>query len=147
MKQHKHLGTYGIIIKDNKLLLISKVSGPYDGKLDLPGGTIEFGETPEETLKRELKEEVGINIKEYNLLDSDSVMIDWMYKGENIRTHHIGIFYKITNYEGKIKSNIQIDSINDDSMGAEFYDINKLKKEDLSQIAILELNKLGYSIK
>ena len=146
MKQHKHLGCYGIIIKDNKILLIKKVSGPYDGKLDLPGGTIEFEETPEETLKREIKEEVGIKVKEYELLDCNSIIVDWIHKGENIKTHHIGIFYKVINYEGDIKNNIDIDSINDDSMGAEFYDINKLKKEELSQIALLELNKLGYNI-
>ena len=57
MKEHKHLGVYGLIIKDEKILLIKKVTGPYDGKLDLPGRTIEFGETPEETLRRELLEE------------------------------------------------------------------------------------------
>ena len=76
MKEHKHLGTYGIIIKDNKILLIKKITGPYDGKLDLPGGTIEFGETPEQTLKREVLEEVGIEVKEYELFDTDSVIVN-----------------------------------------------------------------------
>ena len=42
MKEHKHLGVYGLIIKDDKILLINIITGPYDGKLDLPGGTIEF---------------------------------------------------------------------------------------------------------
>ena len=147
MKQHKHLGCYGIIIKDNKILLIKKVSGPYDGKLDLPGGTIEFEETPEETLKREIKEEVGIEVKEYELLDCNSIIVDWLHKGENIKIHHIGIFYKVINYEGIIKNSIDIDSRNDDSMGAEFYDINNLQKGELSEIVILELTKLGYELK
>ena len=75
MKEHKHLGAYAIIIKDNKILLIKKVTGPYDGKLDLPGGTIEFSERPEEALKRELLEEVGIEVKEYNLFDTDSMTL------------------------------------------------------------------------
>mgnify|MGYP003295650759 CR=1 FL=1 len=60
MKEYKQLGSYGLIIKNDKILLIKKSGGPYDGKLDLPGGTIEFCETPEEALIRELKEEVGI---------------------------------------------------------------------------------------
>lgn len=52
MKEHKHLGVYALIIKDDKILLIKKNGGPYHNQLDLPGGTIEFGETPEQTLKR-----------------------------------------------------------------------------------------------
>lgn len=147
MKEHKHLGAYGLIIKDNKILLIKKVTGPYDGKLDLPGGTIEFGERPEETLKREFYEETGITLKKYTLFDSDSVSFNWAYNQKEIKFHHVGIFYKIEDYTNTIKKEINIDSQNDDSMGAEFYDIEKLNKKDLSNIAILELEKIGYKLK
>ena len=51
--EDKHIGIYGLSIKDDKILLIKKKTGPYDGKLDLPGGTIEFCERPSEALKRE----------------------------------------------------------------------------------------------
>lgn len=37
-----------------------------------------------------------------------------------------------------------MDEINDDSLGAEFFDIDKLCKDQLSKIAIMELEKLGY---
>ena len=148
MKEHKHLGAYALIIKDNKILLIKKFTGPYDGKLDLPGGTIEFNETPEQTLKRELKEETGLDIIKYKLFDANSVLVDW-YKdnGDIVKVHHIGIFYQITEYKNEIIKELKIDDRNDDSLGAEFYEIDKLKKENLSAITILELEKLGYSIK
>ena len=147
MKEHKHLGAYGIIIEDEKILLIKKVTGPYDGKLDLPGGTIEFGETPSTALKRELLEEVGIEITKYEIFEANSVLVDWLYKeDELIKVHHIGIFYKILDYKNDIKKEIKIDEINDDSMGAEFYPIKELTKDKLSEIAILELEKLGYKI-
>ena len=148
MKEHKHLGVYALLIKDNKILLINKITGPYDGKLDLPGGTIEFGETPEETLKRELLEETGIEILEYVLFDANSVQINWKTKENvDVKTHHVGIFYIIKKYQNEIKKHIDIDNINDDSLGADFYDINKLTKDKLSSIAILELEKLGYKLK
>lgn len=147
MKEYKHLGVYGLIIKDNKILLIQKVTGPYDGKLDLPGGTIEFGEKPEETLKRELLEETGIEIKKYHLYDADSVSFNWTYNEKHLKFHHVGIFYEIEEYINTIKKDIEIDSQNDDSIGAEFYKINELKKSNLSNIVILELEKLGYKLK
>ena len=147
MKDYKQLGSYGLIRQDKKILLIKKVSGPYDGKLDLPGGTIEFGETPEDALKREILEETGLEIKKYSLIDADSVCFNWQYKEDVIlQVHHIGIFYEITDYKGNIKDDILIDEQNDDSLGASFYDIDKLNKNDLSKIAILELEKLGYKL-
>lgn len=146
LKENKHLGAYGIVIEDNKILLIKKVTGPYDGKLDLPGGTIEFCERPEDALKRELFEETGINITKYELFDTDSINIDWYQDDIKIKTHHIGIFYKILEYQNEIKENIEIDSKNDDSLGAKFYNIQELTKSNLSNIAILELEKLGYKL-
>lgn len=147
MNKHKHFGVYGLIIKDNQILLINKVTGPYNGKLDLPGGTIEFTEKPVDTLKRELLEETGIEITDCTLFDADSVVIDWEYKNEKIKTHHTGIFYKVLSYNNDIKKEIKIDSTNDDSLGADFYNINKLTKNKLSAITILELEKLGYKLK
>ena len=76
MKEFKQLGSYGLVINDNKILLIKKSGGPYDGKLDLLGGTIEFCERPEDALKRELLEEVGIEVSECELFDADSVAFE-----------------------------------------------------------------------
>jgi len=146
MKEFKHFGVYGLIIENNKIVLVKKNGGPYDGKFDLPGGSFEFGETPQEALKRELLEEIGINLKECELVDADSVKFDWFYNNEPLKWHHIGIFYKVLSYENNILTNVNIDDKNNDSFGAEYYDINKLKKEDLSEIAILELEKLGFKL-
>lgn len=144
MKQIKHIGAYGLVIKDNKILLIKKKGGPYDGKLDLPGGTIEFDESIEDALKRELLEEVGIEILDYNLFDVVSTNIKWIYKDELVETKHIAILYLINDYKNDIKENIEITEINDDSMGAEYFDISKLTKEQLSNIALLGLQELNF---
>ena len=42
---------------------------------------------------------------------------------------------------------MDLDNNNEDSLGAKFYNINNLNKNDLSKIVILELEKLGYKIK
>lgn len=146
MKQFKHIGSYGLILHGDKIVLIKKVGGPYNGKLDLPGGTIEWGEKPEITLVRELEEEVGIKVIDYELFDGNSITFEWTHKGELEQGHHIGFFYKINRFENEIKSDVSISEINDDSLGAQFYDIKKLKKSELSDIANLEIEKLGYKL-
>ena len=142
-KEFCQYGAYGIIIKEEKILLIKKNGGPYNGKLDLPGGTIEFQEKPEDTLKRELLEEVGIKVKNFKLFDADSVNFEW----ELINGHHVGIFYRVLEFENDIQSSLNIDEVNDDSLGAEFYSISELNKDNLSLIALLELEKMGYNLK
>lgn len=147
MKEYKQLGAYGLVIKDDKILLIKKNGGPYDGKLDLPGGTIEFCERPEEALKRELMEEVGIEVVECQLFDADSVAFEWQFKEDVlVKVHHTGIFFTVSNYSNEIKNEVKVDEVNDDSLGAEFFNISKLSKNELSAIAILELEKLGYKL-
>jgi len=146
VKEFKQLGAYGLVVQNEQILLIKKNGGPYDGKLDLPGGTIEFCERPQNALIRELKEEVGINVLEAELFDADSVAFDWSYNGEPLKVHHTGIFYKVNKYSNEVKSQIEIDEQNDDSLGANYFDIKSLTRDDLSEIAIMELEKLGYSL-
>lgn len=146
MKEHKHFGAYALIIKDDKIVLIKKKTGPYDGKLDLPGGTIEFGERPEDTLVRELEEEIGVKVKKYELVDANSVAFKWKYEDKILNFHHVGIFYKVLSYDNEIKKEMKITDKNDDSLGADFYTIKALTKDKLSDIAILELEKLGYKL-
>ena len=59
--------TKGIITKDGKFLAI-KIS--YNGKtyLDLPGGRIEYGLSPEENVVKEVKEEVFLDVKVQKLI-------------------------------------------------------------------------------
>ena len=45
-----------------ELLMTRRAFNPACGKLDLPGGFVEFEETAECALQREIKEELGVNI-------------------------------------------------------------------------------------
>ena len=63
-------GTYriavrGLIIHDGKILLMerSKEARGEFGYWELPGGGLEFGEAPEEALKREIDEEVQMKVE------------------------------------------------------------------------------------
>lgn len=56
-----------IIVKDNKIFVTQRGYGEFKDWWEFPGGKIEKGETPEECLKREIKEELkaDINIDKY----------------------------------------------------------------------------------
>lgn len=87
----QHRGIYGIwFAADGRVPLIRKSRGPYSGLLDLPGGTPEVGEAPEQTLRRELTEECGVteahvrSWHEFDLVvvrDSSGHPIDFRHSG------------------------------------------------------------------
>lgn len=52
-----------IIINNNKILLTQRGYGDYKDKREFPGGKIEENETKEETIIREIKEELDASIK------------------------------------------------------------------------------------
>ncbi len=142
MKEVKstHIGSYGVIKENEKILLIKKARGGYKGKLDLPGGGIEFFETPEEALIREIKEETGLDVINFKILDAISKNFKWQMTEKIIEDlHHLGILYHVK-AKGKIKS--EPDGL--DSLGAKWYKINSLKKEELTPFAFYALGKLGY---
>ncbi|MHC4558769.1 MAG: NUDIX hydrolase [Planctomycetota bacterium] len=51
-----------ILEYEDKIVLIRRKKEPGRGKLDLPGGFMDPSETAEEALRREIKEELGINL-------------------------------------------------------------------------------------
>ena len=143
MKEVKstHVGAYGFIIKDDMVALIKKARGGYKGKLDIPGGGIEHDETPSEALKRELMEEAGVTVTDFELIDAVSRTFKWHMEEDLIEDlHHIGILYKVNVSENEVKA--EADGI--DSNGCNFYKISELDKEQLTPFAIDGLTKLGY---
>ena len=57
-----------IIIKDGKLFATQRGYGEFEGMWEFPGGKIEPGESREVALKREIQEELGVDIAIENLL-------------------------------------------------------------------------------
>ena len=66
--------TAAIIVKDGKFLIAQRKLNDdiFGGFWEFPGGKVEDGETPEECLARELKEELDIEAEVGQLITSDN---------------------------------------------------------------------------
>ncbi len=64
----RHLVVDGLIEKDGKILLIRRGIEPSRGKLAFPGGYVDWDETTEEAVVREVLEETGIEVRVNKLL-------------------------------------------------------------------------------
>lgn len=95
-KWHRHLGVYGICLHEEQLLVIQKGKGPYIGRYDLPGGTVEANESLTEAVKREFIEETGIHIQIARQVGLCEYLIPYVRpEGGTTHIHHIAVFYLV----------------------------------------------------
>lgn len=117
-----YVGIKGVIVKDNKVLLLR--ANAANGRRDIweiPGGRIDADENIEETLQRELKEELPNikNIKIHGILDA--YRLQWDIDGDKSL---VLIFFKVTaDFDG----NAQISD--------EHVDIKWLAKDEALKLA------------
>jgi len=88
--------TAAIIKKGNKVLLEKRLNSPYKNYWVLPGGHVDFRESPLETIKRETKEETGISISPKYLTSMEERIPSINWKAE------LYLFEAKTNKKSKV---------------------------------------------
>lgn len=63
------VGVGAIIVCNGKILLEKRRSEPGRGKWSVPGGLVELGESTEQAVIREVKEETGLDVENPELID------------------------------------------------------------------------------
>lgn len=77
--------TAAFIVNDrHELLVVRRAKEPAKGTLDLPGGFCDMGETVEEGMRREIKEETGLEVADIRYLFSSPNV--YMYSGMGVHT-------------------------------------------------------------
>ncbi len=73
--EHPLPGVGGVLIKDNRILLVRRKSEPGRGYWAIPGGLVELGETLEEAVKREMLEETGLEVVPLYPIYADTIIV------------------------------------------------------------------------
>ncbi len=68
--QRPVVGVGGVVVREGRVLLVERASEPLAGQWSLPGGAVELGETLEEAVVRELREETGLAVRVLELVEA-----------------------------------------------------------------------------
>ena len=103
----------GVIITNGKILLVKRRNSPFKHKWALPGGFVEYGETTEAAVLREILEETGLKTKIKNLRG--------VYSDPNRdpRGHTVSVVYSMEKIKGELKQG-------DDAIDAKFFELGNL---------------------
>lgn len=102
-----------IIERDSRILLIRRKNDPFKGMLSIPGGFVNEGETVEDAMKREAREETSLQVEPVEIL---GVYSD---PKRDPRTHTLSITFIATPVAGTEKAS-------DDASSLEWFDVTNL---------------------
>ncbi len=105
--------------ENSKIILIKRKNSPFRGSWALPGGFVEYGETVEEAVLREVKEETGIVIEILGLL---GVYSD---PGRDPRGHTITVCFLALKKDGNLKADT-------DAQDVSSFTLKEILKMDLA---------------
>ncbi|MEP0177977.1 MAG: NUDIX domain-containing protein [Paraglaciecola sp.] len=81
------------IVFNNKILLLERALDPAKGKLDIPGGFLDYGESNEQALCRELFEELQLSVADSEMSYLYSFPNQYLYKG--VVYHTVDCFFEL----------------------------------------------------
>ena len=133
-KFHRAFGVYGILIKQQQLVVVKKKDGPYKYRYDLPGGSLEPGEFLQNALIREVAEETGLHVRDASQVGVTSFTYPWIFEDFDWN-QHIVVLYEVTAFEGELSEEVPQFS-GQDSFGAELISVDAVLNLNSSPIVV-----------
>jgi len=103
------VGVGAVIVRNGRILLEKRKNSPGKGRWTIPGGLVNLGETAEQAVIREVKEETGLEVCNPRLVD----VVNYISLGKKglVRYHYVIIDYIVTSKGGKAKAASDADDL------------------------------------
>jgi ADP-ribose pyrophosphatase YjhB (NUDIX family) len=118
------VGVGGVVIHRDRALLIRRGSEPLKGEWSIPGGMLELGEDLTAGVRRELKEETGIEVEP---LECILVFDRIMREGERVKYHYVIVDYLCRRKSGRLRP------------ASDVTDARWVRREDLPQYHLTDM--------
>lgn len=132
------VSAYAIAVMEEQLLLtqLAENSPVFEpGLWHLPGGGIDPGEQPHETLGRELYEETGLELLDARLIDARSYTAHRL----GVDRHLVGLFYRVDVKPGPLV----VTKADDSTSAVTWMPLAGLRESELSPAAVDSLAMIG----
>ena len=103
--ERQRIAAYGVVRDDSGRLLLARAA-PFltlRGRWFLPGGGVNHGENPPDSLRREIEEEAGLAVKVGPLLD---VLSDVRTLPDGTSLHTVRLVYEVDSWEGTLRPEV-----------------------------------------
>jgi ADP-ribose pyrophosphatase YjhB (NUDIX family) len=104
-RRRQRIAAYGVCRDDAGRILLARASPAItlQGRWFLPGGGVDHGESPTDSLTREMEEESGLTVTVGALLD---VLSDVRTIPDGTNLHTVRIIYEITSWSGTLRPEV-----------------------------------------
>ncbi len=118
------VGIGGVVIDRGRALLIRRGKEPLKGEWSIPGGMLELGEELAEGVRRELKEETGVDVEP---LECILVFDRITREGRRVKYHYVVVDYVCRRRRGRLRP------------ASDVIDARWVRREDLPQYHLTDL--------
>lgn len=118
------VGVGGVVIHRDRVLLIRRGSEPLKGEWSIPGGLVELGEELTAGVRRELKEETGVDVE---TLECILVFDRIMRNGDRVKYHYVIADYLCRRIGGRLRP------------ASDVVDARWVRRDDLRQYRLTEM--------
>jgi ADP-ribose pyrophosphatase YjhB (NUDIX family) len=94
------VGVGGVVVHRQRALLIRRGCEPLKGQWSIPGGVLELGEELAEGVRRELKEETGLEVEPLEIIAAFDRITR---QGKRVKYHYVIVDYVCRLKRGRLK--------------------------------------------